>query len=101
MREKLTPAVVKKAMEEKSGVVVWDKSLPGFGLLVTKSGHRSWPVQYKHRGTSHRKNLPGVLDLSPARKRAKAILGAAAAGNDRRGARSSQSSQEYPPVHPR
>jgi integrase len=82
MREKLTSAMVKRAMEERSGVAVWDTSQPGFGLLVAKSGHQSWLIQYKHRGVSRRRNLSGVLDLTAARKEAKTILGAAAGGRD-------------------
>jgi hypothetical protein len=82
MREKLTPAVARRATEAKEPVFIWDTSLPGFGLMVTKNGHRSWPVQYRYRGKSQRKNLSGVLDLTKARKAAKAILGAAAAGKD-------------------
>jgi integrase len=86
MRAKLTPAVVKAATGEKKPVFIWDTSLPGFGLRVTAAGHRSWPVQYKQHGVSRRRNLPGVLDLSAARKEAKAILGEAARGLDPIGA---------------
>jgi integrase len=82
MREKLTPAVVKKHTDAKAPVVVWDASMPGFGLMVTAAGHRSWLIQYKHHGKSHRRNLSGVLDLSSARKEAKVVLGQAAAGKD-------------------
>jgi integrase len=90
MRAKLTPALVKKTTDEKKPVFVWDTSLPGFGLMITAAGHRSWPVQYKQRGVSRRRNLPGVLDLGAARKEAKAILGAAAAGRDPIGERRQQ-----------
>jgi integrase len=93
MRAKLTPAVVKKATEEKKPVFIWDATLPGFGLMVTAGGHRSWPVQYKQHGVSRRRNLPGVLDLRAARKEAKAILGAAAAGRDPIGERRQQARQ--------
>jgi integrase len=82
MRAKLTPALVRRAIEDKKPVFIWDTSLPGFALSVTKAGHHSWPVQYRHRGKSQRKNLSGVLGLDAARKAAKAILGAAAAGGD-------------------
>ncbi len=76
--------------DEKELVFIWDRSLPGFGLMITAAGHRSWPVQYKQLGVSRRRNLPGVLDLSAARKEAKAILGAAAAGHDPIGERRQQ-----------
>jgi integrase len=79
MRAKLTPALVRDAT---GPVFIWDTTLPGFGLMVTANGHRSWLIQYKHHGVSRRRNLSGILDLAEARKVAKAMLGAAAAGKD-------------------
>jgi hypothetical protein len=57
MRAKLTPAVVEKVTDEKKSVFIWDSTLPGFGLMVTAAGHRSWRVQYKQHGVSRRRNL--------------------------------------------
>jgi hypothetical protein len=45
---------------------------------------------YKQHGVSRRRSLPGVVDLGAARKPAKAILGAAAAGRDPIGERHQQ-----------
>jgi hypothetical protein len=57
MRAKLTLAVVEKVTDETKPVFIWDTTLPGFGLMVTAAGHRSWPVQYKQHGVSRRRNL--------------------------------------------
>src|SRR5467141_155184 len=86
MREKLSAAVVTRATDEAiaagASVFIWDTSMPGFGLMVTAAGHRSWLIQYKQNGVTRRRNLSGMLDLTTARKEAKAILGEAARGRD-------------------
>ena len=56
--------------------------MPGFGLLVTKSGHRSFVVQYRVGGHSRRMTIDSVLGLVKARQRAKTLLGAAANDQD-------------------
>jgi integrase len=86
MREKLTAGTAARAVDEAiatgSPVFIWDASLPGFGIMATAAGHRSWLVQYKQGGVTRRRNLSGVLDLTTARKEAKTILGEAARGRD-------------------
>jgi hypothetical protein len=52
MRVKLTPAfaafVAKAPLPEKGDrAICWDLALPGFGLMVTSAGHRSYVVQYR------------------------------------------------------
>jgi integrase len=84
MRAKLTPAFIAKAKaaEGAERTIYWDASLPGFGLMVTASGHRSYVVQYRHRRRSRRLTLDGVLKPLEARKEAKALLGRVAKGGD-------------------
>jgi integrase len=82
--KKLTAAFVKKATAEGADerTVYWDAALPSFGLLVTAAGHKSYVVQYRHRKTSRRYTIKGVLALDAARKEARAILGQVARGGD-------------------
>jgi integrase len=84
MRTKLTPGFCSKASVQpgRERSIYWDASLPGFGLQVTKSGHRSFVIQYRAAGRSRRMAIDGVLGLVNARKRAKALLGAAANDKD-------------------
>jgi integrase len=84
MRAKLTPSFVQKAPVEsgKERSLYWDTDMPGFGLLVTESGHRSFIVQYRFRGRSRRMKINGVLGLAAARKRARALLGEVARDRD-------------------
>jgi integrase len=84
VRRKLTPAFVLKAPGPTAGdrVFYWDSDLRGFGLQVTAGGHRSYVVQYRHRGGSRRMAIDGVLTLDQARKRARGLLGQVANGKD-------------------
>ena len=56
MRHKLTPAFVQKAKADpdKDRTIYWDTAIPGFGLMVTAGGHKSYVVQYRAAGTSRR-----------------------------------------------
>ena len=56
--------------------------MPGFGLMVTANGHRSYVVQYRAVGRSRRMHLKAGLTLTAARREAKAILGTVAKGGD-------------------
>src|SRR5262249_19163908 len=84
MRTKLTPAFVQKARAEDGAerTVFWDQDMPGFGLVVTGSGHRSFVVQYRAGGRSRRMTIDSVLGLADARKRARALLGDVAKDRD-------------------
>jgi integrase len=84
MRTKLTPSFCLKATAEpgRERSIYWDETMPGFGLVVTDAGHRSFVVQYRAAGRSRRMTIDGVLGLVKARQRAKALLGAAASDKD-------------------
>jgi len=85
MRVKLTPAFVAKppAPEApKDRVIHWDASQPGFGLVVTANGHKSFVVQYRAGHQSRRMHLKGGLTLSQAKTEAKKYLGDVAKGAD-------------------
>jgi integrase len=84
MRAKLTPAFAQKARAEdgKERTLFWDMDMPGFALVVTASGHRSFVVQYRVQGRSRRMAIDGVLGLAAARKQARALLGEVARDRD-------------------
>jgi integrase len=86
MRVKLTPGFVAKAAkppEGKDRVIYWDADRPGFGLMVTAKGHRSFVVQYRNKaGESRRAHLKGGLNVSSARQEAKILQGEVAKGSD-------------------
>lgn len=81
---RLTETLVKtaKAGPGTERTIFWDQSLPGFGLMVTGAGHRSFVVQYRSAGDSKRMTLNGQLTLKDARKEARAYLGSVAKGSD-------------------
>jgi integrase len=60
----------------------WDAGLPGFALVVTATGHKSYCVKYRHAGRQRLMTIDGVLSLTEARKQAKVLLGAVAKGGD-------------------
>lgn len=65
----------------------WDEAHPGFGLMVTRNGHRSYVVQYRTGRRSRRMHLKNGLTLTAARREAKAILGDVARNRDPLGER--------------
>jgi integrase len=83
MRRKLTPAfVAKPPTPVKDRAIYWDASQAGFGLMVTKSGHKSYVCQYRAHGKSHRMHLKDGLSLAAARQEAKALQGDVARGGN-------------------
>jgi integrase len=84
MRTKLTPSFVLKATAESGAerTLFWDATLPGFGLMVTQGGHRSFVYQYRTGNQSRRMTFPFKLGLDKARKEARKALGGVAAGGD-------------------
>ena len=84
MRTLLTANFIKTAAAEsgKERSVYWDATMPGFGLVVTSNGARSFVYQYRANGVSRRLTLDGKLTLADARKEAKKRIGEVAKGGD-------------------
>jgi integrase len=68
----------------KSELLVFDESLPGFGIRLRAGGKRSWIVQYRSGPQQRRLSLGTVetIDAADARKRARAALARAQLGQD-------------------
>jgi integrase len=86
MRTKLTPGFISKAEPPTATdrVIYWDEAMPGFGLMVTRAGHKSFILQYR---ASHRSRRMLIGDskkigLDKARNEAKKALGGVASGGD-------------------
>ena len=60
----------------------WDETLPGFGLMVTKAGSRSFVYQYRAGNRSRRMTFPFTLGLDKARREARRAVGGVAGGGD-------------------
>jgi len=82
-KHELSAKFVEKANSGgKEREIFWDASQPGFGLMVTADGARSYVVQYRNaEGASRRMKLKGGT-LAQARREAKAQLGEVAKGGD-------------------
>jgi integrase len=85
MRTKLTPTFVKEAPLPEKGdrVIYWDIRQPGFGLMVTETGARSFVFQYRNnQQISRRWTWSTDLPLLRARREAKKLAGRVAEGKD-------------------
>jgi integrase len=83
MRVKLTPAFIAKATATgEHQAVYWDAAMPGFGLMVTPAGHKSFVVQYRADGKSRRATIKFGPGLDAARREARALQGRVARGRD-------------------
>lgn len=80
----LTKHVVEKLIPRDTYYIMWDESLPKFGVQVLRSGIRTYVVQYRPlgQGIDRRMKLGRHGDLTPeeARKLAKKVLAEVAGG---------------------
>jgi integrase len=84
---KLTKTVVEGLQPSAREQVIWDATLPGFGVRVKPTGVRSYVVQYRTRedGTSRRMTIGQHgprLTFEQAKKQARALLADAGRGQD-------------------
>jgi integrase len=86
---KLTKRAVDAATAQTGRYLVWDTELKGFGLRVAPSGTKTYFVRYRPRNMGSRApkrfvviGRHGPLTPDEARVRARALLGAVAAGHD-------------------
>jgi len=85
MRTELTAAFVKTATADpgKDRTIYWDETKPGFGLVVTQNGAKSYVIQYRAGGQSRRLTLDAnALSLDDARREAKKFQGDIERGKD-------------------
>ncbi len=72
----LTEQRIKEAQGANSTRVLWDSTVKGLGLRVTKAGAKAFVLSYRQDGRKHIVTIgrPGELTLREARKRAGAEL---------------------------
>jgi integrase len=84
---KLTKTVAEAISTDDRDLIVWDETLPGFGIRIKRTGVRSYLVQYRNRRTGQSKRMTlgrhgPLLTFDQAKKRARTILADALRGQD-------------------
>ncbi|WP_419914641.1 tyrosine-type recombinase/integrase [Hoeflea sp.] len=82
---KLTKPLITALNPTEREVVLWDDSLPGFGVRAKPSGAKTFIVQYRNQsGRSRRLSVGklGKVTLDQARKQAVKLMGKIATGED-------------------
>jgi hypothetical protein len=94
---KLTKRVVDAAEADSGAAFIWDDEIKGFGLRIAPGGAKSYVLNYRagrgrnapqHRITIGKHGSPWTPEL--ARREARRLLGAIAAGDDPAAARSAE-----------
>jgi integrase len=82
---KLSKTLISAINPTGQDVVIWDSSLPGFGLRAKSSGVKTFVIQYRNRsGRSRRLSIGnlGKVTLDQARKEAVRLMGLIATNQD-------------------
>ena len=72
----LTARLARQSKASEKDTILFDKSLPGFGLRIHPSGRKVWIVQARIEGRSRRMVIAryGEMSLAKARQRAREML---------------------------
>jgi integrase len=81
---RLTKRYVDSLQAEPKERIVFDQTLPGFGIRILTSGRKTFIVQYRSGGRTRRVKLGrfGTITADEARTRAREMLGAVAGGDN-------------------
>lgn len=81
---RLTKRYVESLEPEAKERIVFDETLPGFGVRILTSGRKTFIVQYRSGGRTRRVKLGrfGTVTADEARTRAREMLGAVAGGEN-------------------
>ena len=80
----LTPRLARESRPSDKDTILFDKSLPGFGLRIHPSGRKVYIVQARIEGRSRRIVIArhGEMELNEARRRARDMLARIRAGGN-------------------
>src|SRR4051812_41039624 len=86
-RQKLSKRAIEAIVPEAEDIVVWDATLPGFGVRVKSTGVRSYVVQYRNRETGASKRMTigqhgPRLTFEQAKRQARGLLTDVVRGQD-------------------
>lgn len=81
---KLTQRLIESLRSEGQDRIIFDETVPGFGVRVFRSGRKSYLIQYRSQKRTRRFTLGNCNVLTPlqARKRAQSLLAGARDGED-------------------
>ena len=80
----LTPRLARESKSNGKDTILFDSTLPGFGLRIHPSGRKVYIVQARIKGRSRRIVIArhGEIELAQARRRARDMLGRIRAGGN-------------------
>ncbi len=83
-RVNLTPRLASETKPQTKDTILFDKTLPGFGLRIHPSGRKVWILQARIEGRSRRIVIAGYTEmkLTEARRRARELLARIRAGQN-------------------